>query len=825
VDCRAERLSATDGTGESFVRLGWCLYRAGRFEAAADAFRRSLTLQPEDVDSRVGAAYASLQLGDVAGARRGFRAVLERDRTHGDAKRGLSLAALREPFEEIRFRPDAGGAGPARAPARALRDTIEIRRPDGSYVPIFVKGVNLGAALPGKYPTEFPRDEAVYASWLQSMAAIGANAVRLYTLLPPDFYRALAAHNAATGARKVWLIQGVWADLPPGHDFADAAYVAEFEAEIERIVDAIHGDLVTPPRAGHASGIYDVDASGSLLAYIIGREWEPYAVKGFDRARGSTTFAGRYFSASDVPAMEAWVASMCDRAAGYEARRFGVVHPLSFANWPTLDPLRHETEADRGEEDAWRKRYGIPFPEAFRDEPWENDAVSLDSTKIHATVEMTAGFFAAYHIYPNYPDFLNLDARFASGSNRYASYLAELKRYHGHQPLLVAEFGISTSRGIAHVQPEGWHHGGHDERRQGELVARMIGAMHDTGYAGGVLFEFMDEWFKGTWTAAPLEIPAERRRLWFDAESPEQSYGIVANRPWSPVCVDGELADWKGVPYLRSREASGTGGWKNLREVRVASDEGYVYLALLTGGGAGGPDWSTTAYRIALDTYDASRGTTALPSPGAATIATGAEFLVELTGPDTSFVSVVAPYEPYARIDFGPVSSPSTTQAAGFVRLMLESNRERIGRDGTRYPAIRVDRGTLRYGSLDSTAANFDTRTDVSVGNETGVIELRLPWALLNVTDPSSRRVLHQVAGHAPPLDTVATQGFRIYAFTLDTTDPARKPVSRLPSSGRAPQFTWKPWEMPRYRTELKHGADAIRSAWAAIPDGGGDAR
>ena len=811
---------------EGPTRLGWCLYRGGNFEAAAGAFRSSLAGNAGDTDATVGLAYASMQLGAVLEARASFRSVLAKEPDNGDARRGLALAALREPGEELRFRPDAVGTV-LQVPARALRDTIELRRPDGSYAPIFVKGINLGAALPGKYPTEFPRDESVYASWLDTMAGMGANAVRLYTLLPPEFYAALAKRNAPSGSRKIWLIQGVWAELPAGNDFAARAYVDEFGDEIRRVIDAVHGDLVTPPRPGHASGIYDVDASGSLLAYIVGREWEPFAVKAFDASRPRGSFEGRYFRATDVPAMEAWVASMCELAAAYEARRFGTLHPLTFANWPTLDPLRHETEADRNEEDAWRAKYGIPFPEAFREAPWENDAVALDATKIVPTAAMGAGFFAAYHIYPNYPDFLNLEPRFASGSSRYASYLAALKRYHGHQPVLVAEFGMSTSRGVAHVQPEGWNHGGHDERRQGELVAAMIDAIRTTGYAGGVVFEYMDEWFKGTWSAAPLEIPAERRRLWFDAESPEQSYGLIANRPAAPVRLDGDPSDWRGAAYLRAKESRrASGGWGALRELAAASDEGYLYLALRTEGGPEGPDWTATSYRIAIDTYGPTRGATRLPPPGAATIATGVEFLVELKGPGASVVTVVAPYEPYAVIDFGPVFSPNVQDGPPpeFVHLTFESNRERIGRDGTRYPGIRVDRGALRFGSLDPASPGFDTRADVAVGRAAGTIELRLPWALLNVTDPSSRRVLHQTAGHTPPLDTTKTDGFRIYAFALDAARPERKPLSRLPVSGRPPLFIWEPWEQPRYRTEAKQGVPAIRKAWNAIPDGATDA-
>ena len=176
--------------------------------------------------------------------------------------------------------------------------------------------------------------------------------------------------------------------------------------------------------------------------------------------------------------METWVARMCDFAAGYEARRYRMLHPLTFANWPTLDPLRHESESNRDEEDAWKAKYGIPYFAILREAPWENDAVSLDATKIAATAAMPAGFFAAYHIYPNYPDFLNLETRFAD-------YLADLKRYHGHQPVLVAEFGISTSRGVAHVHPEGWNHGGHDERGQGSWCHRCSARSTGRGTPAG----------------------------------------------------------------------------------------------------------------------------------------------------------------------------------------------------------------------------------------------------------------------------------------------------------------------------------------------------
>src|SRR5260221_567288 len=270
------RLRSRPDDGDARNGLGWCRYRAGSFPEAATAFEAQLARRPGDVDAGVGLGYARLQQGDVSAARALFRGALKSHGGNGDARRGLSLAALRAPGEELRFEAEADPARPIAVPARALADVLETRAADGSYAAIFVKGVNLGAALPGRYPTEFPREVSVYLEWLDSIAGLGANTVRVYTLLPPEFYQALATHNALAGARRLWLIQGVWAELPPGDEFSDPGYIREFEREIAGAIDAVHGDLVMPPRPGHASGIYAADASGSLLALIVGREWEPY---------------------------------------------------------------------------------------------------------------------------------------------------------------------------------------------------------------------------------------------------------------------------------------------------------------------------------------------------------------------------------------------------------------------------------------------------------------------------------------------------------------------------------------------------------------------
>jgi hypothetical protein len=166
-------------------------------------------------------------------------------------------------------------------------------------------------------------------------------------------------------------------------------------------------------------------------------------------------------------------------------------------------------------------------------------------------------------------------------------------------------------------------------------------------------------------------------------------------------------------------------------------------------------------------------------------VETGVEFLVDLVGAGESRITVSEPYEPYAHLDGGDVASP-LEPGGTFVPLLFESNRERFARDGRRFPAEVVERGVLKEG------------TDYAIGD--GAIELRIPWGLLNVSDPSSHRVLHQVGPRGEELGTVVTDGFRLYGFTPEG------PFGSM-------TFTWPGWEEPRYRLEPKKGLPGLRTA------------
>ena len=89
----------------------------------------------------------------------------------------------------------AGAKDPARY-VRARGDRFEVVV-NGAARPMFIRGINLGAAPPGHFPGEFAITRSDYRRWLAFARTIRANAIRVYALHPPEFYQALKDDNDA----------------------------------------------------------------------------------------------------------------------------------------------------------------------------------------------------------------------------------------------------------------------------------------------------------------------------------------------------------------------------------------------------------------------------------------------------------------------------------------------------------------------------------------------------------------------------------------------------------------------------------------------------
>jgi tetratricopeptide (TPR) repeat protein len=865
------------------AEAGWAAYRGGDLARARARFAAALALCPGEPYATTGLGYVALREGMGAEAARLFEGVVATRPDDVDALVGLGLVAWRAgDLEQVRMRflrvrelaPDnptaaeylAGlpaGLGPPPErpplvlpdslvyPARANGDRIEVRTSEG-WRPFYIKGVNLGAALPGKNPSEFP-DSATYASWITDMAGLNANTVRVYTIHPPAFYQALREHNLAHPERPLWLLHGVWTELPEeqGRDYLDPAFEDGFFAEMARVVDLVHGRADIAPRAGHASGFYTADVSAWTLGYILGREWEPFSSMAFDSVRADfTRWDGRYVSLAQGNPMEAWLARAADHVVAYETETYRHQRPVAYTNWPTLDPLHHPTESTREEEVALREALGERV--IVRPREYDNDVLGLDATRMSATGAYPAGVFASFHVYPYYPDFMVLDPAYGKasscfGPSHYFGYLKALKAAHPGMPVVISEYGLPASFGPAHLQPEGLHHGGLGEGAMARGDERLTREVAEAGMAGGILFAWMDEWFKRNWLVTDFELPQERNRLWYNRLDAEQHYGLVAMEAEPPVpgsTLGQRLDAWRSVPALQQ----GPGG-----TVRAAADAAYLWLLVETPGRAPGD-----VLHVGLDVIARDAGDHRWPGGQGPRLPVGIEFVVV---DDGSQVRVLAdpPVNPFRLVEVGdgtrarPGPDLHVADApAGLFRGRVEQrfnvpfrslanddgvydslrvvpNRRRIGRDSTEFLSVGYDRGVLPGGPAPD---GFWER-------EGDVLELRIPWLLVNVTDPSSRSVLsyHSAVG----LDGWTPEGMiRLSSGEVVHPDSlaGELAVERVDDIGivvglrgaggawravtapdREARFSWATWEDDgvRWRARRRPAFDVMSETWASL--------
>lgn len=703
----------------------------------------------------------------------------------------------------------------------AMVDGMDVAaRTNGRYFEVYdgtrwnkflVRGVDVGIALPGKWFSEFPADDKLYRSWFEEISGLNANTIRVYTLLDPVFYQTLYDFNKSS-KKKLMLLQEVWPDdTVPGYNLYDKGYTSSYQREIAMDMEALAGRKNIPERKGRAWGDYNADVTPYVLGVVLGREIV------FDEANTTnalnpekSVYKGNYVSAvAGSRAIETWMAQTCDYTV-QQMKSDGWAAPVSFVSWPTLDPMTHPTEATPG----------VPKSQE------QEDSAVLDPNHILPEGAAGAGLFACYHIYPYYPDFMNREPAYAEyrddkGVLRYGGYLKQFMAILPDYPALVGEFGMSTSMGIAHINPEGFNHGGIDEQQQGELESRMYQAIVREGYAGGAIFEWADEWSKRTWVDMDYMIPFERHILWHNEMDPEQNFGLMAYDP-------GRATAEKATSYWESKKASGA-AVAGVKGLKVNYDEGFAYLEVdfegavareLLPGAAG-----DLQLLVGIDTIGKQSGTVKLPVAGLPDLTGGVEFLLSINAKDGALL--------LARPDYDRGTTKFMAASATdpeFVHIKLLVNREQVNTlDGTVFPGQYTDDSLLRYGTFVPTSKDYYSLAHWYVSGDGRKLYVRLPWLLLNVSDPSSLTVIHDDRTNLPEgpaavrtelgqdaLHTEKTDGFSFYVVTTR----GGKLSDFQPRAGTdwasAKKFAWAAWDTPTFRERIKKSYPEIKALYGA---------
>ncbi len=641
-------------------------------------------------------------------------------------------------------------------------ETIRLHTTSGDAT--FWSGVNLGSTTPGHSPGELAISAEQYRRWFTMMRDAGVRVLRIYTIHQPHMYAELKAHNEANLDHPLYLVHGIYLPDESYIDTHDLFARASTQAMIDEVRDAsaaVHGTLTRAPRRGRASGTWTADVSPWVAAWIVGVEWDPIATAASDAENAARPgHRGRYFSSTpDASPTERWVAARMDELATLEAGH-GLSVPLAMVNWPTADPLTHPAEP-LGREDM----------------------VGVDANHIVASDAWPGGRFASYHAYPYYPDFQRIEPEYTRTGDAYRAYLLDLKKHHAGMPMLVTEFGVPSSLGAAHLGTNGRDQGHHTEPQAMEMNSAMLRMFKEIGLGGGMLFAWTDEWFKFTWNTLPRHevVDAERRALWHDVLTNEQFFGMIAHDPVR-----------SGVRVVHE---SRTG----IAQIGLDHDASWVHLTLAYAGAV------TTPVTIGFD------------------IVPGAGLAIAQLGPDTRY-DVLVRLDPAAGtattlirgtldpvlLDGLPAASRPTPQADGWTLQRMTLNRPYPARG--RYPARAaelLDIGNLIRAqdarALAGTSGDTLSTWGVSGAGEDGLsrLQLRMPWGLLALGDPSSHTAVVPVEGLPTPARVEA-----IHATVVGGIATATTPVGF--------DIGWDEWNQARYTERVKTGVNGFAAALAA---------
>lgn len=630
---------------------------------------------------------------------------------------------------------DLGSSGPVKCFVTTRGKTIYKDDGDG-FKPFEIRGVDLGSGIPGEWATDFGADGDTYKRWFGYIQQMGANTIRIYTIQNDTFYNAFYEYNL-NNPNPLYLIHGVWVNDHAINSHEDAysdKFYQTFAEDCRIMVDVIHGkrklNLGRVASAGH--GTYNRDISPWVIGYILGVEWYEMTVAYTDDlyrgVEGYASHQGKYmYTTPEASPFEAMLAKVGDGLIEHESRRYGQQRLVAFSNWPTTDPFVYPEEIAR----------------QF------DKCAQVDVEHIKTTDAFISGCFASYHVYPYFPDFFNwVEDWTAYGIgpravftdeqgrvNSYRAYLTALARHHT-MPVIISEFGIPSARGMAARDTNtGRNQGFMDETGQGHALAQCYRDIIASGCAGGCIFSWQDEWFKRTWNnmyAADLR----RTPYWSNFQTNEQFFGLLTFDPGDEqsICyVDGDKGEWIDPPVIQNGNFS----------LSTMYDEKFIYLLIEKEG----LDIEQEKLYIPLDVTPKS-GSNYCQNYGLK-FNRQADFIISIDGKDNSRIQVQERYEsllsthgmdvygvdPYLNGNTPDRMSPVFVN----IRLGLQT-ADTLIQEGEVVLLQSYETGKLRYGNANPQSEDFDSLADFCQGD--GFIEMRIPWQLLNFSDPS-RMYIH----------------------------------------------------------------------------------
>lgn len=298
------------------------------------------------------------------------------------------------------------------------------------------------------------------------------------------------------------------------------------------------------------------------------------------------------------------------------------------------------------------------------------------------------------------------------------------------------------------------------EAQQAEKLISALNSIDASGAMGGVINDLNDNWSAVSSKMYPFTVPLSNNYLWHDVADSAQTTGVVAVESPTPTVSNMEYFDDD-----------------RMQGMSVSANESYLYINLRL---LEDIDYSKEEFFVGIDTYQRNDGDYYYSKDYTPTSLSGMEFVIRFKGKQNAGLYVINSY------DKNKGHYASKESYSGKYNLVSK----------------------LNYGGFRSGDNQFYT-----TGTTTYI---RIPWAMLNVTDPSQKVVINNDGKLKNQVKTTQTNGFLISLIIADKS--TKDLLYMFPESKKDPgykTFKWSTWEEVTFEYREKDGFSTLKKYYS----------
>lgn len=631
-----------------------------------------------------------------------------------------------------------------------------------------IVGVGLDSTKPGAFPSENLVSEEDYLRWIKDIYDMGANCIKVSNLMGANFYKALDKFNKDK-KNPIYLMQGIYFDeklLKNGKDPQGSKASSAFKDNIKLVIDSVHGNPYNKEKPDILQ-VYKTDISKYVIGYSLGIQFAKHDLIYTEIMNNKKPYDGKYmYTDKNSSSFESYLAKMGDYAVDYEFSTYKKQSLISF-----IGTSAHHIASSVENPNKKNILSSKDTNEEFKN--------FIDVEDIKAKRGLKTGIVASYNIYPSYTELKEYDGNIGK-------YFEDINKHYSI-PVIIGEIGVPSSRSGGDFN-ENTDKGYITEQEQGKALVDIYKAVKKSKLAGCFIFEFQDSWYSSSWNTKDNKI-LDRSAYWSDAQTYSQSFGLMTFEPGRLKVTpypDDKLDEWSEKNVIsKDKDYS----------LSMQSDEKYLYFMIKSS-----DKTSLKKDDIYIDLDTTPKSGSKKSTQYGLQFDNPVDFIIKINDQGNSMVMA---QEYYNGFDFyenkslyekRPDLIKHTPDMDYFSPIYIETRPKMfIKSQGETKEKVTYETGKLTKGNSNPESKDFNSAADYYMGND--YVEVRIPWALLNFMDPSTKQIADDF------YENFKTKPMKINDINVGVTiKENEKVITRIKST----PYKLNGWSVPKYHERLK---------------------